>query len=279
MIDTAKYKVEELRTMLVEDYGVSIDEVNALPAGKAAVVAKLRELESEDDAILEEALPETSVKVNGVEVEGREEMTWNDPNWTKWVLSQMAPDELQEGHPTLDGLRRITPIILVEDVAESSSEIAQVPTPDNHGHATVKVRLLLTNGYSVDGCADAGSNNCKGAYSLHPVAMAESRAESRAYRKMLRLKNVISAEEAVSPEEIIDQYETINATQEKMIDKTFSDLDINGVKWLATNDIKIENYKKITKSKASELCEKLNSLRASGSVPEEVKGYDFGWKL
>jgi hypothetical protein len=239
MIETTSKSVGELRDLLVNEYGVNREEVEALTP-KSAVVAKLRELESEDDQILEQAEPEKAVQEGMVNEELQ--MSWNDPNWTKWVLSQMAPDELQDGHPTLDGLRRITPIILNEDVAESSSEIAQVPTPDNHGHATVKVRLLLTSGYSVDGCADAGSNNCKGAYSLHPVAMAESRAESRAYRKMLRLKNVISAEEAVSPEEIIDQYETINATQEKMIDKTFSDLDINGVKWLATNDIKIENY-------------------------------------
>ncbi len=275
MIETTSKSVGELRDLLVNEYGVSRKEADSLTP-KSAVVAKLQSLESDDDQILEQAEPETA-KETRPEVE--DQITWNDPNWTKWVLSQMAPDELQDGHPTLDGLRRITPIILGEDVAESSSEIAQVPTPDNHGHATVRVRLLLANGYSVDGCADAGSNNCKGAYSLHPVAMAESRAESRAYRKMLRLKNVISAEEAVSPEEIVDQYETINATQEKMIDNTFSNLDINGAKWLASNDIKVEEFRKITKAKASELCEKLNTLRASGLVPEEVKGYDFGWKL
>ncbi len=276
MLDTTKLKVDEIKNLLLVEYGVEQEELDSL-VGKANVVAKLRELEALDESVLDDVV----IDSDNTDVQnGTEESVPKifDPDWTKYVLSLMRPDELMDGHPTVDGLRRMVDMLFGE-VVGLESEVYQTPDENNKGHATVRVRVLIENGVTVDGCADAGGNNCKPMFAIHPVAMAESRAESRAYRKLLRLKNVISAEETVNTDEIIDAYESITTAQTKTIDKICSKLDINVEKWLASKDIKIEDFKKLTKTKGADLCSDLNTLQGSGAVPDDIKGYVFGWDL
>jgi len=275
MLDTTKLKVEEIKKVLLEEYGVDEEELSSL-VGKANVVAKLRELEVLDEQVFDGVEMADECPVVEDEQETIPEMS--DPDWTKYVISQMRSDELSDGHPTVDGLRRMVDL-LIGQVVGLESEVYQTPDETNKGNATVRVRVLVDNGICVDGCADAGSKNCEGVFAFHPVAMAESRAESRAYRKLLRLKNIISAEEKVDPDKVIDHYEVINPAQIKVIDKICNNLDINVEKWLATKDIKLVDFKKLTKSKATDLCGDLNTLQGSGAVPETIKGYSFGWEL
>lgn len=277
MLDTTKLKVEEIKNVLLEEYGVEQEELDSL-VGKSNVVAKLRALESLDESILDNAVETDSSNVDDKKETDEEVPEMFDPGWTKYVLSKMRPDELMDGHPTVDGLRRMVDMLL-GTVVGLESEVYQTPDENNKMHATVRVRVLIDNGITVDGCADAGGNNCKPMFAIHPVAMAESRAESRAYRRLLRLKNVISAEETINPDEIIDAYESITSAQIKIIDKICSKLDINVEKWLVTKDIKVEDFKKLTKTKGADLCGDLNTLQGSGTVPDDIKGYVFGWEL
>lgn len=201
--------------------------------------------------------------------------TEQDQNWTEYVLSLMYADELRDGHPTVDGLRRITERILGE-VFAVESEILQVPGPDNNYHATVKVRVVA-EGRSADGCADVGPNNTESKFAIHAVATAESRAESRAYRRLLRLRNIISAEENVKTDEICDLGDTIQDHQLNLLDIQAKKGDINVETWLATEKIKLVNLREVSKAKGAELCEKMNTLKAQG-VPEELKGYNPNWR-
>ncbi len=275
MTDTTKMKVGEIKELLIKDYGMSQEDVDSI-VGKGAVAAKLHELESGDEEILNDVQLENSVRPETVE--DSDTPTMSSPDWTKYVLSKMTPDELMDGHPTVDGLRRMVDL-LMGTVVIVGSDIAQTPDLNNNFHATVKVTVVLEDGTSVDGCADAGGNNCKQTYAIHPVAMAESRAESRAYRRLLRLKNIISAEETVSQDEIIDAFESISSAQTKIIDKICSKMNINVEKWLATRDIKLEEYKKLTKSAGADLCSALNTLQGAGAVPDSIIGYNIGWDL
>ncbi len=195
-----------------------------------------------DDAILEEAEPVCDEPVSYDGEIMQEEMSPQNPDWTNYVLSLFRPNEL-----------------------------------NNNFHATVKV-MICTEFEDVDGCADAGPNNTPTKYSHHPVAVAESRAEGRAYRKLLRLTNIISAEEAVSNDEINDIYEAINSSQIKLIDKMCSEHNINVDKWLAGHNIKLEDFSRTHKSKAQDLCAELNALRASGAIPEDILGFDLNWR-
>lgn len=272
MLDTKKMSVEEVRNVLVTEYGLSLDEANALTP-KSAVVAKLRELEAPEDALDTVEVVEDKLETVG---DDDETPTRNDKNWTAYVMSLMYDDEVIEGHPTVDGLRRVTEQ-LMGPIVNITSKVLQVPDINNNFHATVRVRID-TEIARVDGCADAGGNNCKPTFAIHPVAMAESRAESRAYRRLLRLRNIITAEEVVKEEQIIDQYEAVTATQTKIIDNLCSKLDINVEKWLTTHAIKLADYNKLQKNEVITLCEELNNLRASGTVPEDIKGFDFNWR-
>lgn len=269
--------VEEMRRELVEEYGFS--ETDAYKMNKSEVSAELAALRQNDAKILDNIEEKASEDVvcTGVDEDGGPRVyNMDDPDWTKYVLSQMRKDELQDEHPTVDGLRRMANKIM-GPIYSVTSKIVQTPSVENNFHASVRVRIIANQ--TVDGCADAGPHNTKDVYARHPVAMAESRAESRAYRRLLRLKNILSAEEAAGVDETLDTHDTINSTQVKMINNISSKLDIDVVKWLATNDIKVEEFKKLPYAKGIELCEKLNALRASGTVPEDIRGYNFAWEL
>ena len=277
MRDTTKMSAEEVRDVLVKEYDMTRTEVDAIK-GKSNVVAKLREYEA-DDAILETAEMEESVVPTTREVElTDEQMNWNNPKWTEHVIGLMYEDELFEGHPKVDGLRRIADV-LMGPIRQVTSNVEQTPDLNNNFHATVKV-TVATDNELVDGCADAGPNNTQASFAKHPVAVAESRAEGRAYRKLLRLRNIISAEEAVSDEQIIDPYEAINSTQIKMIDKYAGLCNINVEKFLGQHNIELSDYTRISKSKASELCALINKMHTDGkeNVPEDIQGYDFNWR-
>jgi hypothetical protein len=90
-----------------------------------------------------------------------------DIDWTDWVLSQFEPDELDNGYPKANGLRRLVRVV-------------QGEKPYTMKFADV---------------ADAYIDNIKGdMFVVFPTANASTRAEVRALRKMLNI-GVAAAEE------------------------------------------------------------------------------------
>lgn len=275
-LDTKSMSVEIIRNMLVEA-GLSREEVDSIK-GKAQLTEKLNEL-IDDEATLADAIVEEveDVQMNE-ESEEKTQLTPQSPGWTDYVLSLMRPDELVDGHPKVDGLRRIVEQ-LMGTVLAVKTQVHQTPCPDNNWHATVLVTVIL-DGQEVDAAADAGGNNTPPVFAKHPVATAESRAEGRAYRKLLRLSNVISAEESVKDEEIIDMGDLVQEHQLQYLDSFAKKANINVIKWLAKHNINATTVeKKLSRSKAAELLAEMNSYVVNkDSVTDDIKGYE-NWRV
>lgn len=293
MTDTKQMKVEELREILRTKHNITEEEIESL-GSKSGVAARLLELEAqletinvlenemsisdedlENDEIFDNAEPVDDVAI----VEETVGPTWHDKNWTEYVISQLDENELRDGHPTVDGLRRITEV-LVGEILGVKSEVLQVPTPENEHRATVKVSVTVANVtsvYEIDGCADVWNRNTDAIYAKHPVATAESRAESRAYRRLLRLRNIISAEEVVKDDSAgFDPFDKIQDHQVNAIENMSKKLDIDVVKWLTSQDISV--LSDVSRSKGQELIQALNGLRDTGAISDDIKGFNANWR-
>jgi len=265
MIDVTGLNVKELRDILVTKCGLTEEAADAIK-GKAELINKIREY-TEETTLVSAFDEAAEVLDDDSEIEFHSP---SDRDWTEYVLSKLYDDEMFDGKPKVDGLRRISEE-LIGPLLSIESEPLQVPTPDNQWHSTVRCRIVCQKHntdmiVTVDGCADVGHNNTQSVFSRHSVATAESRAESRAYRKLLRLRNIITAEESVNIDELGD--DKINGTQINMIDSICKKLNININKWLSTHGILDIN--KISHSKGIQLCEELNGFRSTGAISPEI---------
>lgn len=126
-----------------------------------------------------------------------------DIGWTPYVLGLLREDEVVEGCPKVDGLRRVIEIALGKVVTSKSKVVSTFAGNGNNLVSVVEHELEIRIGdcqkgnytyLRYSGCADAGDHNTKSPYNKYATAMAETRAEGRALRKALRL-NVAVAEE------------------------------------------------------------------------------------
>ena len=134
-------------------------------------------------------------------IEDTEELDRSSPEWSDHVMSLFSNDEVmvkdEKRYPTLKGLRRV---FLKIFGPPSFSGIVEYSSPTSEGscgraHANYELRF---SHYGVDnvyrGAADAYPGNIAGGYQVYPLAIAENRAEARAYRKAMML-NIVTAEE------------------------------------------------------------------------------------
>jgi hypothetical protein len=268
-------QVEEIRKLLVEK-GLTEEEANDIK-GKSALMGKLAELvgpmdevdEVDDsDEILESAEVIEDPSPHG-NIPLRTSREWND-----YVLSQLFEDEKKDGHPTVDGLRRLVELLIGE--INSESDVNQCPGPDNQYSATVTVHISA--GFrKMSGAADVNPKNTEGVYAKHAVATAESKAEGRAFRKLLGLRGVLAAEELVDESQIEDTTDKIKDAQISMLNITAKKQDVDIEKWLAKKNISVSKLDSVSNSKGIELCEELNAMRNTG-VPDDIKGYNPNWR-
>ena len=128
-----------------------------------------------------------------------------DPEWHSFVMSQFVPEELDNhGNPKVDGLRRVAEGLLGEII-----ESRPVQSSSSLDMAAVNWILVFSwvgdNPYIDDGgtlptrtfgaFADCTMSNCKAPYNKFLASLADTRAESKALRRALRLR-CISSEEA-----------------------------------------------------------------------------------
>ena len=198
--------VREIRNILVNEFDVLIQDANKLK--KTDAKNMLCQLQQEQ--VVE------NIDWNGVEVESVSIETPDSDNdeellspeaQQKKIMDMFCDTELLEGNPMIHGLRRVASIEF-GPILESLSEIAQVPSLENGYRATVKVDLVFSNGKRISGCADACMENAPDIFGKHPVALAETRAESRALRRALNIKKP-SAEE-------VDGFSATNLGGEKI---------------------------------------------------------------
>jgi hypothetical protein len=292
--------VDDLREKLI-DLGLTPDEAEAIK-GKSNLISKIEELTvgHETSDMFEEATVEEDVAGFGsVAFEGdevgvklsdvkpikvdvdRPEMS--DPAWSAYVLSHLEENEKIKGHPKADSLRRLAELLL-GPIVEVDTQVPQCPSIENGGRATVIVKIYISNThddhtYCASGAADVFPGNTEQLFAKFPVATAETRAEGRAYRKLLRLINVVTAEELVDENEIFDPSDRIDAAQLALIKQMCSPskLDVNVEKLLEQHDIKVENIDRVSRSKAQEICKEISSFQELG-VPDELIGYKPDWR-
>ena len=290
-----KMKVSEIREKLL-GIGYTKEQVEAIK-GKANLVKTLEEevyasLDFGSDSSNGDFEPNEDSQFVAIETTQDEEIippSISDPEWSDYVLSKFEYDEMVDGNPTVDGLRRITELLLGQ-VNSSSTEIVQVPTKENEGRATAihTVSVIMPNGdmRTVSGSGDAWHKNTDMPYSKFPVAMAETRAEGRALRRLLQLKKVVAAEELSqnATEETEDDYKTyVNDNQINFIDimckSAGRGLDINVESLVKTSYPHYTGIRELTHSQATKLIQELSHYQQNmETIPDSIKGYNADWR-
>jgi hypothetical protein len=205
------------------------------------------------------------------------------PAWTPFLLGQLGDDELYEGRPTWEGLRRLTELHLGR-VVEAVTVIAESPSKTN-GFVAACVHNLTIQTFGGDlcrysGAADCSALNCLAPYSNYPTATAESRAKGRAYKSALQLRNVYTSDEIgdigfAQP----GQDGKIDKTQEQVIDLLCCRCDIDGRKLIALSEQKYRSVRDMSYDAAQKCVKMLNEIFAKKrEVPAGVSGYDPSWR-
>lgn len=284
--------VEELRNKLIEA-GLSEEEANNIKyknnlrdALRALVMQDTTEGNIEDETDQEQSdnnLPQ-----------------FGSLEWHNFVMSQFTPDELSEGKkkddlmPRLFGLRRVVNL-LIGNVLENTVEVIDSPKESNDYSTVVKSQIIIYDAAGVgrvySDVADCSRHNCDRPYNQHLTSTAASKAEARNLRKILGLRNIISAEEySEKAEESSPLGETnfLNPTsileaQIAALDTTAQRNNINLMKYINKNPE--EQYNKINEIPYKRAVEMLDTLMRFQNkhegfeiVPEDLQGYDPKWR-
>jgi len=257
--------VKELRQSLVNN-GYSQEEADNIK-GKDKLEQELKQIEDASTDLLDDLTEEAEREdVTGVVKKAEVEEVEEKVN----ILDYLTDKEKVNGHPTVNGLRRI-----INErfgwIASNVSKVIQCPDPSNENRATVTVEIDIEcyndKFLRTSGCADVCKYNTPSHFYRHPVATAESRAEGRAYRKALNL-NIATAEEMGNFQDLTD--DPIKDSQKAMITKVCSRCNINEDKFLASHNLDKETLSKVSSEEGKKLCSELNSYQSLNEVPEEL---------
>jgi len=208
------------------------------------------------------------------------------PEWNDYVLSQFVEEEIKGANPTVDGLRRVTEL-LVGNIVSTVSKVKQVPDTHNERTATVVVDVIVAQEdgtvLTASGVADAGPHNTQKEFKDHPSALAETRAEGRALRKLLRIRTIAAEESAQSntPDIGGDSDAGVQPNQLSMINMMAMRANVNVQKlvdsFVSDGKLSNNNIRKLSQADGAILCQAISSLQ-SGEGAEDLRGYDENWR-
>lgn len=253
------------------------------------------------DELLENSIFETpgysddssNPQSSDVDVEGSPIPLKHEPGWKDYILTQFLDSEMEGGNPTVAGLRRVTEKVL-GSIIGGHPDVKQCPSIDNNQRATVIYTITIRGIDGVmtfGGAADASMSNIDDKmFQRYPVAMAETRAESRAYRHALGLYGICAAEEIDNNPAVTTEFKAVQTNGEEgitqtqvslmniMCGNTARGLDINVDKFASAEEKKEVRMIDITSERAKELLKKLSSFQADKTqIPETIKGFDKAW--
>jgi hypothetical protein len=286
--------VEEVREILRR---MGVDEEFVSTNTKKVLVEKLLELQngSIDDLEVDETGDESIMAV--VDMEALSNMKEEDitpvfgsPLWNEYVLRQFTDEELYDGNPTCDGLRRVAQQLLGPIFSQRITKILG-PTRDNNGTSTVCVELTIYNKYIdhemvIEEVADVNSENTDAPYNKYPSATASSRAEARALRKALQLRNVYAAEEVseVADTDSGNNWEIdtpIDDSQINVIELLCSTqrLNMNVMDFINSGRKIYSNILEVSKTTAARMIQELNKIQQGlKERPKGIKEYVASWR-
>ena len=136
----------------------------------------------------------------------------------------------------------------------------------------------------VEDLADANRLNTPEEIFKHPSATAGTRAESRVYRKMLRLRKVLAAEELASNESSLDEgwspSTPITEQQITVIEMLCKRTNMNVLDFINCGDSKYVCVEQISEQSAQKMLQYLNRIqRKDADRPEDIGDYDENWKV
>lgn len=311
--DFTKLSVDEIRTALVSKFGLNVDDVGQIK-GKTALVETYTKMaavlgDGDDEELPEVDLETVDVSLDDTDaacalkiVDGTGEAVevipdHNSPGWTDFILSKLTDNEMFNGMPTVDGLRRMVETY-VGRIIEGKTHVVDAPRKENDNRATIVHTVVIIEHdtderLEFDGAADAYSGNTE-KYDNFPVSIAETRAEGRAFRRALRI-HTIAAEEAektytgptyVTPATEFSREGKLSDAQIRTLDilcqlpigDSSRGMNIN-IKKVAESilDKPISSVKDISSEEGAVLVQKVSTFQGSG-VPEEFVGYESNWR-
>lgn len=284
-VDFTQMSVDELRNLLIEKSGITIEEANSIKP-KSAVVAKLMEYYETPEP------PSVNIQANKnvfdfaeiqtAELEKKLDVERGSPEWQDWVLSLLRSDEYfeKEGkrYPRVAGLRRLTEQLL-GPILESGPVQIFPPTGLGKTFATVafKIRVVTTQGIrEYTEVADGGIGNVPDEFLPHPTATAASRAAGRAFRSALLL-SIYTAEEMNSHNEVTGPTDdlrilegAISAAQQISIKNMCSRIGLNLDATLSHHGF--DKLDTLTKEQARNFMSVITQYSSDAlSIPETIK--------
>jgi len=270
MTNYTNYTIQQLQAALVE-LGMSEQQLKKLKTKEAMIKAlgKLQPETEDDDISALIKLPETKSP--------------DYPDWTTYVLGLLQDHELKNGNPTVDGLRRVIGIVF-GDIVESRTKILEIPN-NNYEKCTASHTLVVRKHNDgqivvVTAAADVRYKTTEAPYNEYLVATADTRAEGKALRRILKLSIITAEEYSAKTEDTINNNELINENQINVIQMLCFRLSINPAKLLAENVSKeIKDVADIPYQTAKVILSNLSYYqRHLNEIPDSIKNYNANWK-
>lgn len=281
--------VENLRKMLIDSGKYSLEQAKNIK-GKANLVEAVMALNNEVNDILNSTEAISSLFPEQVE-EYEEEMespNYNSHEWHNHVMSHFQDDELVNGYPKIDGLRRVAELLLGSIVNTGPVKLESSYNDEGRGRAFCiyrvefnwnfddgQIRVFSASGGSYEGNTDE-------AFSIYPECIAETRAEARALRRALKLriaaadeiKNVFTAKPpSVTTTGEWSADEKISSTQKSFLEKKCQQLNINVHKFINNGKNKYNNIDEVTKETAQKMIAAINMYQQNiEKIPKSLIG-------
>jgi hypothetical protein len=213
-----------------------------------------------------------------------------DKNWVDFVLSHFDDDEMVEGCPTVDGLRRVAELLLGPILEGRAHVVEAANLLNNGGRATAEYTVTFAwtrdalgkdDRRTFTDAADVSDANCDPAYARFAAAMAATRAEGRAYRKALKLKRVVAVEEITS---VPVNHETnegfIDRSQRTFIEVLCKRNDINVLAFVNSGKRQYAEITEVEHRTAQLMVKTLSDYQRNAKpIPAAIKGYDPNWEV
>lgn len=236
------------------------------------------EIDEEDSPISED--PEDIIKISEFQIP-----EFGSQGWSEHVLSHLADDEMVNGNPKCDGLRRIIEKLIGPIQYKQITDITP-PCLNNEFTSTVAINIevMVTNeNHPLCGkmiqesdIADVGPHNTETPYVNHPSATACTRAEGRAFRKLLRLKNVRAAEEIsdIAEMDFFPEYTNITESQIDLLNVICQRCDINVMGYVNSGDGEYKKIEDVPHNAAAKMIEYLNRIQQGEVDKPDIGGYN-----
>ena len=290
LVDFSGCRVNDIRTALIRS-GMTAQEVSMLK-GKTELVKQAVTLGLKVTDV--DAAQAENVKTYEFNSEDDEVPSLGSEKWHSYVMSKFTADELDDGAPKVDGLRRVALELIGETVESGPAQVFPSLDPIGPGRATVVFQITFVTHDGIQKTfrevADSCAGNTDPEYVKFPVAIASTRAEARCLRKALMLKTISADEVSKSTvcDEItknsivkmvenetgndLEEFNLINENQLRVIKALCERLEIDVLKFINSGKGAYDSLEEVSKSTAAKMIKKLSDYQGSvEEIPVAIK--------